>query len=261
MILGIVASQLLPGHLGSDIYEELRQNITFPVLYTCFAFIMINEGREFEIDKRKWRSYSADYLIAMAAAALPWILIAIYFIYALLPESFWNNPEAWKESLLMARFAAPTSSGVLFTMLAAMKLTRGWIYKKIQTLAIFDDLDTIILMIPLQIMMLKLSWQQGAMLILIITLLIIGWRKLDKYDVPQNWQAILLYSIVTFYATHIIYIITKEAFGAQGAIHLEVLLPAFVIGMVIKHKSHNSKSEVRVATIVSSIFMFLVGMR
>ena len=53
----------------------------------------------------------------------------------------------------MSRFAAPTSAGILFTMLAALKLKESWIYRKIQVLAIFDDLDTILLMIPLQILM------------------------------------------------------------------------------------------------------------
>ncbi len=260
MILGIVASQLLPGYFGSDMYGVLRNSFTFPILYTCFAFIMINEGREFEIVKEKWRSYSADYFIAMAAAALPWLLVAGYFIYALLPESMWDDPESWKESLLMARFAAPTSSGVLFTMLAAMKLTKGWIYKKIQTLAIFDDLDTIILMIPLQMMMLQINWQMGVMLIIIVAMLIFGWRRLDSFDIPQNWQSILLYASVIYYVTHLLYVITKGAYGAEGAIHIEVLLPAFVVGMVIKHKAHDSKTEMRVSMVVSGLFMFLVGM-
>ncbi len=260
MVLGIVASQLLPGYLGSDIYSSLRNSFTFPVLYTCFAYIMINEGREFEIVKSKWRSYSADYFIAMTTAALPWLMIAAYFIYALLPEQMWSDSQSWKESLLMARFAAPTSSGVLFTMLAAMKLTKGWIYKKIQTLAIFDDLDTILLMIPLQIMMLQMSWQMGVMLIAIVAMLVFGWKRLDSYNIPQNWQSILLYSAIIYYVTYLIYVMTKSVYGAQGAIHIEVLLPAFVVGMVIKHKAHDSKTEVRVSTIISCLFMFLVGM-
>ena len=87
----------------------------------------------------------------MATAALPWFMIAIYYVFILLPPEFWNSWEAWKENLLLSRFAAPTSAGILFTMLAAIWLKSSWIYKKIQVLAIFDDLDTILLMIPLQI--------------------------------------------------------------------------------------------------------------
>ncbi len=109
------------------------------------VFIMINVGREFVLDKMRWKSYAQDYFIAMATAALPWFMIAIYYVFILLPPEFWNSWEAWKENLLLSRFAAPTSAGILFTMLAAIGLKSSWIYKKIQVLAIFDDLDTILL--------------------------------------------------------------------------------------------------------------------
>ncbi len=94
------------------------------LLYICLAFIMINVGREFEIDKTKWTFLNAlDYFIAMITAAMPWILICIYYVLALLPHEYWSDWEAWKETLLMSRFAAPTSAGILFTMLAALKLS------------------------------------------------------------------------------------------------------------------------------------------
>ena len=149
LILGLVASQILPGMLGES-YPAFRAGAT-TFLYVCLSFIMINVGREFEIDKKRWRSYAEDYFIAMATAAVPWLLIALYYVFVLLPPEFWGNGDAWKENLLLSRFAAPTSAGILFTMLAALRLKRSWMYRKIQVLAIFDDLDTILLMIPLQI--------------------------------------------------------------------------------------------------------------
>lgn len=57
---------------------------------------MINVGREFEIDKSRWRSYTADYFIAMATAALPWLLIVLYYISCRL--DLWTDSEAWKEN-------------------------------------------------------------------------------------------------------------------------------------------------------------------
>ena len=66
---------------------------------------MINVGREFEIDKKRWRSYAEDYFIAMATAAVPWLLIALYYVFVLLPPEFWDNGDAWKENLLLSRFA------------------------------------------------------------------------------------------------------------------------------------------------------------
>lgn len=48
--------------------------------------------------------------------------------------------------------------------------------------------------------------------------------------------------------------------GQDGAIHIEVLLPAFVLGMVMKAVHHTSVIEVRVSSFISYLFMFLVGL-
>ena len=130
LMLGLAASQILPGVMG-DSYATFR-TATNTLLYICLSFIMINVGREFELDKTKWESYTKDYFIAMATAAAPWLLIALYYMFVLMPSMYWDNGTAWKENLLLSRFAAPTSAGILFTMLAALKLKESWIYKKIQ---------------------------------------------------------------------------------------------------------------------------------
>lgn len=59
---------------------------------------MINVGREFEIDKSRWRSYTADYFIAMATAALPWILIVLYYIFVLLPPRCGAAPRPGRKT-------------------------------------------------------------------------------------------------------------------------------------------------------------------
>lgn len=227
----------------------------------CLAFIMINVGREFEIDKRNVRGYAKDYLVAMFAAAMPWLLIAIYYIFAILPSSMWSDGEAWKETLLLSRFAAPTSAGILFSMLAAMKLQRSWIYQKAQTLAIFDDLDTIILMVPLQVAMIgELNWQMVAMLIVIFGMFFIGWRYMSRFEMPQTWYAVFTYAVLVYGFTYLVYTITHHFFGDKGAIHIEVLLPAFIFGMIIKNRHVEGKSEERVSSLISIVFMLLVGM-
>ena len=227
--------------------------------FYMFALGMINVGREFEVDKSRWQTYAKDYFIAMATAAMPWFFIAIYYIYVLLPPEYWNSWEAWKENLLLSRFAAPTSAGILFTMLAAIGLKSSWIYKKIQVLAIFDDLDTILLMIPLQIMMIGLRWQLLVIILIVFLLLSLGWKQLGRYNWRQDWKAILLYSIVVFICTQSLYLISKHLYGEDGSIHIEVLLPAFVLGMVMKHREHDTPMEQKVSTGISFIFMFLVG--
>ncbi len=258
LMLGLVLSQLLPDVLGAN-YEHTREAIEI-LLGVCLAFIMVNVGREFEVDKSNINVYVKDYLVAMLAAALPWILIAAYYIFVLMPVDWHTSGSVWKETLLLSRFAAPTSAGILFAMLAAIGLQSSWIYKKIQVLAIFDDLDTILLMIPLQIAMIGMQWQMGVILVVVVILLWIGWKKMGAYSLRSDWKSLLLYAALTYGITYAVYLLTKHFFGEEGSVHIEVLLPAFVLGMVMKHSHGASKSDERAATCISLLFMLLVGM-
>ena len=259
LMVGLVLSQILPMLMG-DSYSELKHLVEV-ALGICLAFIIINVGREFEIDKSNVRIYVKDYLVAMLAAALPWIFIAAYYIFAIMPQEWWGMGETWKETLLLSRFAAPTSAGILFSMLAAMQLQKSWIYQKAQTLAIFDDLDTIILMVPLQVAMIgEMNWQMMAMLITIFGMFFVGWKYMSRFEMPQNWYAVFTYAVFVYGATYLIYTVTKHFFGAQGAIHIEVLLPAFIFGMIIKNQHIGGKGELAFSTTISVVFMLLVGM-
>ena len=92
-------------------------------MFICLAFIMINVGG-IELDKVKWRSYTTDYFIAMATAASTLapdcLLLYLFLGYGIVVE---NN-------LLISRFAAPTSAGILFTMLAAAGLKKVDLQRK-----------------------------------------------------------------------------------------------------------------------------------
>lgn len=259
LMIGLVLSQILPGAIG-DTYSEFKHMVEV-MLGICLAFIMINVGREFEIDKSNVGIYVKDYFVAMFAAAVPWILIAIYYVFALMPSEWWGLGDTWKETLLLSRFAAPTSAGILFSMLAAMNLQKSWIYQKAQTLAIFDDLDTIILMVPLQVAMIgELNWQMMAMLLIIFGMFVVGWRYMSRLDISQTWLAVFAYAVFVYGATYMVYVVTHHFFGAKGAIHIEVLLPAFIFGMIIKNKHVGGKIEERATTMISLVFMLLVGM-
>lgn len=250
LFLGLVGSQTAPNVCSAETYSYFK-SVADTLLYVCLAFIMINVGREFELDKTRWRSYVKDYFIAMATAALPWLLVALYYILVLLPFEYSGSFDAWKESLLLSRFAAPTSAGILFTMLAAIGLGTSWIYRKIQVLAVFDDLDTILLMIPLQIMMVGLKWEMLAILAVVTMLLIFGWRRLDSYDLKQRWWTIAAYAAVIYAFTWWV--------NELAGIHIEILLPAFVLGMVIKNSHSQSRLDAKVSTGISFLFMMLVG--
>ena len=155
LILGMVLSQLP----AIDHWKPEISALTMIFL----AYIMIQVGMEFEIDKSNLRKYGVDYLVAMAAAAVPWLTAAAYF--------WWFFDIGTAESLLIGRFAAPTSAGILVTMLAAAGLAATWTYKKARVLAIFDDLDTVLLMIPLKMMLLGFTLKLLSLGIVVIGLL------------------------------------------------------------------------------------------
>ena len=257
LLVGLAVSQVLP-FVAGDATRSVKV-VTDIFLYICLAFIMINVGREFEIDKSRWKSYALDYFVAMVAAAMPWLLIALYYIFVLFPSTQWGSGDLWKETLLISRFAAPTSAGILFTMLAALKLKSSWMYKKIQVLAIFDDLDTILLMIPLQVFMIGMKWQMAVILTVVIFLLVFGWKQMGRYGMRQDWKAILGYSVIVIVFTQGIYHVSEYLLGPHEGIHIEVLLPAFVLGMVMKPQHIESRTEEKVSTAISYFFMFLVG--
>ncbi|MDD2247346.1 MAG: sodium:proton antiporter [Proteiniphilum sp.] len=265
LVIGFFLSQLVPHLFGNNFY--IFKTITDGLLYISLAFIMINVGREFEINKKQWRSYATDYLVAMGAAALPWILVALYYLFVIIPTSMdlWKDSSAWKEVFLLSRYAAPTSAGILFTMLAAAKLSHTWVYKKVQVLAIFDDLDTILLMIPLQILMIGMRWQMFVIFVVAILLIWVGWKKMNSYNLRQDWQAVLFYSFILFSVIEVIYLVSKYLYGDSGTIHIEILLPAFILGMIMKAdhglKTHaTTQTGEKIAAFISYLFMLLVGL-
>ncbi len=183
----------------------------------CLSYIMIEVGLEFTIDKRRLKSYGKDYLVAATAALFPWIFCALYFIYIF--------EISFDQALLLGRFAAPTSAGILFAMLAAAGLGTSWLFQKARILAIFDDLDTILLMIPLQIMVVGIKWQLLLILPFVIISLFIAYRYLHTLKWPMKPWYLLGYGLAITLISQGIY--------ASTEIHIEVLLPAFLLGCIL----------------------------
>jgi Kef-type K+ transport system membrane component KefB len=237
----------------------------------ALAFIMIHVGYEFDIDKRNVKQYGWDYVVAATAAAFPWIFVAVYFVFVILPPEHWNSWYAWKENLLASRFAAPTSAGVLFSMLAAAGLAGTWLFRKARILAIFDDLDTVLLMIPLKMMMVGVRWQLAVIVLIMAVQIWIAWKYLHTWKLSLRWPAVLIYSVVIVGICEGIHA-GSLLIDAQVPIHLEVLLPAFVLGCLIRRPGggeanvhddvlgHDSPGERLASTIVSAAFMLLVGL-
>jgi Kef-type K+ transport system membrane component KefB len=272
---------LIAGLVGSQLVPLLPKGISSPftgvvgiLTLVGLAFIMIHVGYEFEIDKTRMKSYGWDYVVAMTAAAFPWILVALYFLFVMLPPAEWGNWRAWKEVLLVSRFAAPTSAGVLFSMLAAAGLSATWVFRKARILAIFDDLDTVLLMIPLTMLIIGPAWQLGLLVLIMAVMLLLAWRFLHLWRIPVTWPWVMGYAAAIVAATEGFYHITKT-FG-DVPIHVEVLLPAFVMGCVMRRpegcdphcddprpghqEGPEDPAEQKVSTVVSGAFMLFVGL-
>ncbi|MGD2271658.1 MAG: hypothetical protein PVI06_14740 [Desulfobacterales bacterium] len=274
LVLGLIFSQFLPALFGKA-HDGIAGTIRVLTM-TGLAFIMIHVGFEFHIDKTKLEKYGWDYLIAFTAASFPWILVTGYFIFVMLPQEVWTEFGAWKETLLAGRFAAPTSAGVLFSMLAAAGLGATWLFRKARILAIFDDLDTVLLMIPLKMLMVGIAWQLGLIVVLMAALLFIAYIWLHRVKMPVSWFWVLIYSAVIVGVSEFLYAGSK-LIDPSVPIHIEVLLPAFVIGCLarpssalpnadpetIEHELHGlleRPAEQRASVAVSAAFMVLVGL-
>lgn len=266
LVAGLIASQAVPLLVGElpPTLLFLRQFLTMALL----AHIMIQVGREFDIDLENKRQYAVDYAVAATAAGLPWLFVTGYFLMFLMPETSSTGREPWTEALLAARFAAPTSAGVLFSMLAAAGLAGTWVYRKTRILAIFDDLDTVLFMIPLNMLMVGFVWQLGGVLAALAVMIAAGLRYYRQLDWPTSWPWITLYAFVITAVSELIYALTKDPVTHVG-LHIEVLLPAFLLGCALMgHGEHVTvpgenppalSAEERAGLVVSCAFMFLVG--
>ena len=274
LAIGLGLSQALPAIAG-DAHDAIATAVRVLTM-TGLAFIMIHVGFEFHIDRSNLKQYGWDYVVAFTAASFPWVFVTGYFMYGMLPSETWTDLDAWKETLLAGRFAAPTSAGVLFSMLAAAGLGATWLFSKARVLAIFDDLDTVLLMIPLKMLMVGIAWQLGLVVVLMVALLAMAYVWLHRVTMPVTWNWILFYAAVIVGASELLYAGSKIV-DPSVPIHIEVLLPAFVLGCLARPRSAASDAdaetvehalhqvlerprEQRATTIVSAAFMVLVGM-
>jgi hypothetical protein len=170
-------------------------------------------------------------------------------------------------------------------MLAAAGLATTWVFKKARVLAIFDDLVTVLLMIPLKMMIVGMKWQLGVVVLIMGALLAVAYIFLHRFRLPSKWYHVLGYSIAMVALIEVVHIFSKQI-DPNVPIHIEVLLPAFALGCIIRTKHHDhaghlanedkqhvaaghehntdshheDASEARASTIISAVFMTLVGL-
>ena len=219
LIAGMGLSQLA----FVDAFRDRISTLTLIFL----AYIMLEVGMEFDIDKSRLRAYAVDYGVAMSAAAIPWLCAAVYF--------WWFFSLGMKQALLVGGFAAPTSAGILFTMLAAAGLAGSWLYKKARVLAIFDDLDTVLLLIPLKMMLIGFAPKLLILVVVVFSLLAAAYFCIHWLRVPTSNAWVALYALSVW--------IVSFAFEYVTDLHLDVLVPAFALGCIIKSDHLHGSAE------------------
>lgn len=258
LLLGLFLSQWLP-HAAPTLLELIQEPLTLFSMI-CLSYIMILVGAEFKIDKENPRKYIMDYIVAATAAAFPWLFVAVYYI-AYFYDGAYNDLIAWRDTLLIARFAAPTSAGILFSMLTAAGLAQTWVFRKARILAIFDDLDTILLMIPLKVLFVGLKWQLLLILVVMVALLYLAWVYQDTWRTDCTPAKIFGYAVAVTALSEILYLIGYWI-DPEVPFHIEVLLPAFVLGVILDlpHARIETPQMKSFGHMISSVFMVLVGL-
>ncbi|MEZ4298648.1 MAG: hypothetical protein R3B70_27095 [Polyangiaceae bacterium] len=259
-LVGLVLSQLL-SVLTPAAAEGLRHGAGL-VSKVCLACIMIGVGLELPTQKKAAKGRLKPILIAILAAAVPWILASVYFIVRYVPRESWTDFSAVSKMLLLARFAAPTSAGVLLSALAAVRASRGWLYDKTRELSIYDDIDTILMATALQCAIAGLRWQLAVVVPLNLVLLAV-WKVFAR---KLSWPSTLEWRIG--YAVALV-ALTEALSGGLTAVdpslpvHYEVLLPAFVLGVALRppveDEAQRLRSERRNGWL-TLVFMLVVGL-
>lgn len=258
LLLGLLLSQAYPYYVAPFSMEagHLKNFLTMFFL----SYIMIDVGREFEIDLKNKGKYALDYLVACTAAGLPWIFCSLYFFFVLVPPST-ETQHVLAQALLVGRFSAPTSAGVLFTMLGAMGLSHTWSFQKTRILAIFDDLDTVLFMIPLKIFLVGFVWQLGVELIILALIISFGIFNYKKLNLKNTQGFLLFYAFCITTICELVAYLSKNPI-THSNIHIEVLLPAFMFGLAMRphHKEVPTKIDQYLPSFISMVFLFLVGL-
>lgn len=248
-MLFLFCTLLISGILAGQVFDfsGIREILTLLTSLTL-SYIMIEVGLEFTAEKRSVRSYGWDAVVSVNAAVLPALLWFLYFIIVL------QSP--WKISLLSGLSCAPTSAGVLFAMLTAAGLSATWVFQKARVLAILDDLATVLLLIPLQIVIHGLEWAAVVSVSVVFFCIVASFRWQNTLPLPTGEKWLAVYAGILSGSIFLI--------NHTTPVHLEVLIPAFMMGCLI-HKSRHSHAEgpapiMSLDTLMKGSFMLLVGL-
>jgi Kef-type K+ transport system membrane component KefB len=238
---------LLAGLMGGQLLDvsSLHGWLEFGTA-VCLAYIMIEVGLEFSVGEKKVTGYGSDALFAFGAAVLPAILWYVYFAAVV--------HEAGSPSLIAGLSAAPTSAGILFAMMLAAGLGGTWVFQKARTLAVLDDLVTVLLLCPLQIIVRGFEIQSLASVVLIGFFIFASFCWRNRIQWPVGEFRVLIYGLAL---TGLVFLVRQTTH-----VHLDVLIPAFMLGCLIRGVKNNGpdvKAPLQLDTLIKAAFMLLVG--
>ncbi len=241
----LYSALLIVGILSGQVFNlaSFAHLFTF-VASVCLAYIMMEVGLEFSLEKREFKSYGWDFLIASTAAVLPVILCVSYFLMVVKSD--------WKAALLAGLSSAPTSAGVLFAMMMAAGLSATWVYKKARVLAILDDLVTILLLIPLQIIINGFQWLSMASFLFTAVFLWASFNFQNSIKVPTSKPWLLCYGLGIAGLSFLVHVTT--------GVNLGVLMPAFMMGCLLKYHQGEDNSFKLLDSSIKGLFMLMVGL-
>ena len=81
-----------------------------------------------------------------------------------------------------------------------------------------------------------------------------AWKYMHAIDLPGSWPYKMRYAMLIVAFCKGLHYLSKNHLEMEP-IHLEVLLPAFVLGCIMTHH-HEGPTEKKVCTFVSAVFMF-----
>lgn len=230
----------------------VNERLSFMARLPCniaLSYIVIKVGLEFDVDRSNLSAYTKDYLVATLAAVCPTLLVFCYMLMMVgNPEvaflGFGNQPTiTTMQALLLSIFAGPTSAGMLLTLLGAANLKGTWIYMKASTLAIFDDLDSLVFIAVMKAVAMPGDGFRGAPLLLTLVLLAIAWVCTHQLDIPHSWPRLLLYASVIGVSLWLLEGVHRAYPDSKWLFDMAVLMPSFTLGCVIRHDPEESNAQ------------------
>jgi len=205
----------------------------------ALSYIIVHVGLDFEIVRWRLPTYALDYFVATTAAVIPLFMIFGYLKYvvgshSLPPMWFVEQPLGVSQGLLLSVFSAPTSAGMLISMMEAADLKATWLFKKASMLAILDDIDSLVFIAFMRILAIGSGYdlRHFGPVIVTVGLLTIAWFNMHKFVIPHSWPWVLMYAFIIGTALWLLEGLTREYPNCTYIFVIAVLIPSFTLGCI-----------------------------